>query len=80
MSNGDPEGEKFLFSEDEISKDNSITINSCHSPMREVEVLHDYIIDLLNSDNTVAPGDVLVIVSRYRKILKLHTGYIRTGE
>ncbi len=50
-----------VFTEDQIIKDASITINSCHSPMRETEVLHDYILDLLSKDKTLAPGDILVM-------------------
>jgi exodeoxyribonuclease V gamma subunit len=61
MNNGNPGSGKFTFSEDEISKDNSIIINSCHSSMREVEVLHDYILELLDKDKTLAPGDILVM-------------------
>lgn len=61
MNNGKPGSGKFAFSEDEILKDNSIIINSCHSSMREVEVLHDYILELLNNDKTLAPGDILVM-------------------
>ncbi len=61
MSNGSPDAEKYVFTETEIENDNSITISSCHSSMREVEVLHDYIIDLLNRDKTLAPGDILVM-------------------
>ncbi len=61
MSDGENGSVKTLFAAGEIAKDNSITVNSCHSSMREVEVLHDYIIDLLNSDKTLAPGDILVM-------------------
>ena len=61
MSNGAPDGESCIFSEDEILNDGSVIVNSCHSSMREVEVLHDYLLDLLNRDNTLAPGDILVM-------------------
>jgi len=61
MSDGIAGGGKTLFTVDEISDDRSITVNSCHSSMREVEVLHDYIIDLFNRDKTLSPGDILVM-------------------
>ncbi|MEW6526417.1 MAG: exodeoxyribonuclease V subunit gamma [Spirochaetota bacterium] len=40
--------------------DRSITIHSCHSPLREVEVLRDYIIDIL-STSSVLPNDIVVM-------------------
>ncbi len=49
------------FSEDEISRDNSIVISSCHGPMREVEALHDHLLDLFSCDNSLEPKDVLVM-------------------
>lgn len=45
----------------DIDKDRSIIINSCHSPMREVEVLNDYLLDLFNSNSDITPADVLVM-------------------
>lgn len=39
-------------------KDNSILIQSCHSPMRETEVLRDHILELLNSGHTAAPENI----------------------
>lgn len=44
--------------------DTSITFHSCHSPMREVEVLHDQLLDVFNTehkDDSVDPRDVLVM-------------------
>lgn len=38
-----------------------IQILSCHSPMREVEVLHDHLLALLDSDPTLTPRDILVM-------------------
>ena len=42
------------------SNDDSITIHSCHSPLREVEVLRDYIYNILNNENIV-PNDIVVM-------------------
>lgn len=40
--------------------DRSITIHSCHSPLREVEVLRDYLIDILNH-TSIVPNDIIVM-------------------
>ncbi len=42
--------------------DQSIQIQICHSPMREVEILHDQLLELFNSDTTLNPSDVAVLV------------------
>ena len=43
--------------------DRSLTLHSCHSAMREVEVLHDYLLDLFNQDPNLTPKDVVVMVA-----------------
>lgn len=43
--------------------DCSIIINSCHSPQREVEVLHDYLLNLLQQDPALTPRDIIVMVA-----------------
>ncbi|QYK07417.1 exodeoxyribonuclease V subunit gamma [Shewanella mangrovisoli] len=42
--------------------DDSIQIKSCHSPLREVETLHDHLLDLLDSDNQLTPKDIVVMM------------------
>jgi len=42
-------------------KDNSISINSCHSSMREVQVLHDNLLDMFADDENLKPKDILVM-------------------
>jgi len=42
--------------------DNSVCIHSCHSPMREVEVLHDQLLDLLEKDSSLEPRDIVVML------------------
>ena len=42
--------------------DKSIVFNACHTPMREVEVLHDQILDALDSDSSLTPSDILVMM------------------
>ena len=41
--------------------DDSLRIHSCHSPTREVEVLHDHLLDWFQRDPTLTPRDVLVM-------------------
>jgi exodeoxyribonuclease V gamma subunit len=41
--------------------DSSIRIHSCHSPMREVEVLHDQLLALFDADRTIEPRHVAVL-------------------
>ena len=45
-----------------VSKaDASLRVHSCHSPLREVEVLYDHLLDWFERDATLAPRDVLVM-------------------
>lgn len=41
--------------------DRSIQIHSCHSPMREIEVLHDNLLALLDSGSGIECRDILVM-------------------
>lgn len=41
--------------------DHSIQIHSCHSMMREVEVLHNQLLHLFEQDPTLSPKDVIVM-------------------
>jgi len=41
--------------------DTSIQIHSCHSPMREIEVLHDRLLEMFEKDPSLLPKDVLVM-------------------
>lgn len=48
--------------------DESIAVHACHSAMREVEVVHEQILDALHRDSTLRPEDIVVLVadiSRY---------------
>ncbi len=42
--------------------DKSIQIHACHSPMREVEVLHDQLLALFEENPTLLPKDVVVMM------------------
>ncbi|MBD1555687.1 exodeoxyribonuclease V subunit gamma [Vibrio sp. S9_S30] len=43
--------------------DKSLSIHACHSPMREVEVLHDQLLSMFDSDSGLKPRDVIVMVA-----------------
>ena len=43
------------------TRDDSVQIHSCHSPMREVEVLRDNLLALLDEDPDLKPQDIVVM-------------------
>ena len=42
--------------------DDSIQLHQCYSPLREVQALHDRLLDRFNADDTLEPADILVMV------------------
>ncbi len=44
-----------------IKGDNSLTVHSCHSKMREVEVLHNELLHIFNENPLVKPSDIVVL-------------------
>ena len=42
-------------------EDSSVRVSSCHSPLREVEVLHDNLLDLLATVSGLTPRDIVVM-------------------
>lgn len=42
--------------------DGSVELHVCHGPMREVEVLHDQLLDHFQRDPSLTPADILVLV------------------
>jgi exodeoxyribonuclease V gamma subunit len=52
-----PSGEPYQVADD----DRSLQVHVCHSPMREVEVLHDQLLALFNADASLQPADVVVL-------------------
>lgn len=42
--------------------DRSLTVQDCHSPLRELEVLRDQLLDAFAADPTLRPHDVLIMV------------------
>ncbi len=57
------QSEQAVFNED----DRSIQIHSCHSPMREVEVLHDQLLELFNNNHELTPDSVVVMTTDLEK-------------
>ncbi len=45
-----------------FTDDGSIVMHACHSPMREIEVLYDSILAMLEEDPALTPRDVLVMI------------------
>ncbi|RPH21999.1 exodeoxyribonuclease V subunit gamma [Buttiauxella warmboldiae] len=43
--------------------DRSVTFHECHSPQREVEVLHDRLLAMLDADPELTPRDIIVMVA-----------------
>lgn len=43
-------------------KDDSLTLHACHSPMREVEVLHDRLLALFEQKPELNPRDIIIMV------------------
>jgi exodeoxyribonuclease V gamma subunit len=65
--------EKGTFKKEEIT-DGSITINSCYGPAREVEVLFNYLVHLIDKKNEkLSSRDIVVMVSD----IDLYSSYIR---
>jgi len=46
--------------------DRSLQIHSCHSPLREIEVLHDTLLALLEETSGLAPRDIVVMTPTSR--------------
>lgn len=44
-----------------LPDDQSISIHSCHSVIREVQVLHDYLLGLMAADPEIKPHDIIVL-------------------
>ena len=51
----------------------SIQIRSCHSPLREIETLHEFLLEQFERDDTLAPDDVAVVTpnpDRYKPYIE----------
>ena len=62
----DVSAEAFLFEPHPqpltmLPEDTSIQVHSCHSPMREIEVLHDNLLAMFEDDPDLMPKDIIVM-------------------
>lgn len=67
----------------ELPRDNSVRIHSCHSAIREVEVLHDRIREALEEEPDLAPEDVAVFcpdLDNYAALVQAVFGLTRPGS
>ncbi|MCL6271836.1 exodeoxyribonuclease V subunit gamma [Sansalvadorimonas sp. 2012CJ34-2] len=44
------------------TEDTSLSFHGCHSPLREVEVLHDHLLSLFDKNPELKPRDIIVMV------------------
>ena len=63
LNRGDQENPK----EEVNVNDGSIQIHACHSPMREIEVLYDHLLERFEQDPTLKPRDILVMTPDIEK-------------
>jgi exodeoxyribonuclease V gamma subunit len=47
--------------------DTSVQVHSCHSPMREIEVLHDNLLAMFEEDSDLMPKDIIVMTPDIEK-------------
>ena len=60
--NADPRNRLPVLHED--LKDGSLTVNSCYTPVRETEVLYNYLVSLIDQKKEMlSPRDIVVMVS-----------------
>ena len=65
-----------------LPRDNSVRIHSCHSAIREVEVLHDRIREALEEDAELAPEEIAVFCpdfDNYAPLIQAVFGLTRPG-
>jgi exodeoxyribonuclease V gamma subunit len=66
---GQPECPRMAVSDN----DASLQVHSCHSPLRELEVLHDHLLSWFENDPELAPRDILVMIPE----IELYAPYIQ---
>lgn len=71
---------KHPLSSGQARGDRSVVVNSCHSPMREVEVLNDYLLELFDSNPHITPADVLVMTPDIESYAPLVRAIFTTPE
>ncbi len=63
LNRGDHENPKEKVN----ANDGSIQVHACHSPMREIEVLYDHLLERFEQDPTLKPRDILVMTPDVEK-------------
>ncbi len=65
-----------------LPRDHSITVDSCHSALREVETLHDRLLEWFAADPTLRPEDVVVLAPQIEEYSPLISAVFaaRAGE
>src|ERR1035438_5822882 len=56
-----------------MEQDDSMQVHSCHSPLRELEILYDHLLDWFERDPELAPRDILVMIPE----IELYAPYIQ---
>jgi exodeoxyribonuclease V gamma subunit len=75
----DPENPK----EEVSANDDSIQIHACHSPMREIEVLYDHLLERFQQDPALKPRDIIVMtpdIEKYGPFIHTVFGYPEDGQ
>jgi exodeoxyribonuclease V gamma subunit len=75
----DPENPK----EEVSAYDDSIQIHACHSPMREMEVLYDHLLERFEQDPTLKPRDIIVMtpdIEKYGPFIHTVFDYPEDGQ
>jgi len=71
-------GEQDKPKEEANADDGSIQIHACHSPLREIEVLYDHLLERFAQDPTLKPRDILVMtpdIEKYGPFIQTVFGY-----
>jgi exodeoxyribonuclease V gamma subunit len=71
-------GDRDNPKEEVTTDDGSIQIHACHSPMREIEVLYDHLLERFEQDHTLKPRDILVMtpdIEKYGPFIQTVFGY-----
>ena len=60
--------------------DRSIQIHNCHSPLRELQVLRDHLLEWFAGDATLSPQDILVLLPNVEAYAPFIKGVFDTAE
>jgi len=70
-------------SETHADNDRSIMVHSCHSPMRELEVLHDQLLSIFEARSDLEPKDIIVMtpdIESYSPLIGAVFGSRKIGD